>query len=115
MSNFLAECFSREIGGNKKWKESTIRLSRRMFRQILISKERTFKKIPSVILSNGQVIYDDGKLFLSHKGTNAVDCYHLRDGSQSEDLSKVLRCRFSIPLKPTWKDQVTNLPTLLPD
>ena len=80
-----------------------------MLRQVILSKARRFKRLP-VIVSNGLVFYEDGKLFLSHKGTTAMDCHFIREaGRGHESLSKALNFQYSIPLKPKWKDQV-NVP-----
>ena len=108
--NFLEDHFCREIGGIpiRKWKpkKSILRISNKMLRHVVLSKHRKFKRLP-VVASNGQVLYEDGKLFLAHKGTSAMDCHFLREGGRGcDNLSKALRLRYSIPLKPTWKDQV---------
>ena len=108
--NFLEDHFSRELGALplRKWqlRKSIWHQSHQMLRHVVLSKHRKFKKLP-VLVSNGQVLYEDGKLFLAHKGTSAMDCHFLREGGRGcDNLSKALRLRYSIPLKPTWKDQV---------
>ena len=112
--NFLEDHFTRELGGlprrRGQLRKSVWHQSHRMLRHVVLSKQRKFKKVPALV-SNGQVLYEDGKLFLAHKGTSAMDCYFLREGGKGyESLSKILRLRYSIPLKPTWKDQVIHNP-----
>ena len=119
LKNFIEELFSREIGGVSLHRskdrpcirEHSMRQSRKMLRHIFVSKssQREFCKIPTIV-SNGQVYYDDGKLFLVHKATNSVDCHAVRDGGSvvEEKLAKTLCSIYSIPLKPKWKDQVKN-------
>ena len=112
--NFLEDHFTRELGGlprrRGQVRKSIWHQSHRMLRHVVLSKQRKFKKVPALV-SNGQVLYEDGKLFLAHKGTSAMDCYFLREGGKGyESLSKILRLRYSIPLKPTWKDQVIQTP-----
>ena len=103
---FLPQQFSREIGG-QKCRQNCILQTRQMLKSLVISQSRNFLKLPT-ILSNGQVFYDDGKLLLAHKGTNSVDCYNLREGGRgNKNLSSALCRSYSIPLKPTIKDQVT--------
>ena len=111
--NFLEDHFSRELGALplRKWqlRKSIWHQSHQMLRHVVLSKHRKFKKLP-VLVSNGQVLYEDGKLFLGHKGTSAMDCHFLREGGRGcDNLSKALRLRYSIPLKPNWKDQVRRL------
>ena len=111
--NFLEDHFSRELGALplRKWqlRKSIWHQSHQMLRHVVLSKHRKFKKLP-VLVSNGQVFYEDGKLFLAHKGTSAMDCHFLREGGRGcDNLSKALRLRYSIPLKPNWKDQVRRL------
>ena len=107
---FLEDHFSREIGGlhPKRWKENCILQTRRMLVKVVVSKEtRKFVKLPTIV-SNGQVFYDDGKLFLGDKKNNSLDCHALRDGGRGcESLSSGLCQLYSIPLKPTIKDQVS--------
>ena len=115
--NFLEDHFSRELGALplRKWqlRKSIWHQSHQMLRHVVLSKHRKFKKLP-VLVSNGQVLYEDGKLFLAHKGTSAMDCHFLREGGRGcDNLSKALRLRYSIPLKPTWKDQVRSKEVLL--
>ena len=106
---FLDDQFSREIGGlhRKKCKQNCIRQTRQMLCKLIVAEEtRKFVKLPTIV-SNGQVFYEDGKLFLGHKGTNSLDCHALRDGGRGcETLSNGLCQLYSIPLKPTIKDQV---------
>ena len=108
--NFLEIHFSRELGGipQRKWqmRKSVMNLTHKMLRCVILSKQRKFKKLP-VLVSNGLVFYDDGKLFLSHKGTSAMDSHFIRDaGRGCDNLSKALNFQYSIPMKPKWKDQV---------
>jgi hypothetical protein len=125
---FLEDLLSRELGGFQRprrsqngriYHENCQKLSRRLLRHLILSNRRNFKSISKApIVSNGQVLYDDGKLFLVHKATNSVDCHAIRDGgvfnnnnfnsssSSSSSLSKALCHTFSLPLKPAWKDQV---------
>ena len=110
--HFVEELFSREIGGlrhkyfKKKTRDSCIRQSRKLLRYVVLSNRRKFVKLPTIV-SNGQVIYEDGKLYLGHKGTNSVDCHAIRDGGRGcESLSKALCTIYGIPLKPKWKSQV---------
>ena len=106
---FLDDQFSREIGGlhRKKCKQNCIRQTRQMLCKLVVAEEsRKFVKLPTIV-SNGQVFYEDGKLFLGHKGTNSLDCHALRDGGRGcETLSNGLCQLYSIPLKPIIKDQV---------
>ena len=105
---FLEDQFFREIGGRRKLRASCIIQTRRMLRKLVISPKRKFEKIPTII-SNGQVYYDDGKIFLGHKGTSSLDCHSVRDGGRgSQKLSSALCPLYSIPLKPTIKDQVSS-------
>ena len=67
--HFIEELFSREIGGlrhkyfKKKTRDSCIRQSRKLLRYVVLSNRRKFVKLPTIV-SNGQVIYEDGKLYL---------------------------------------------------
>lgn len=107
----LCDLHSRELGGfsyhtKDKWRENFVKISRKILKKVVLSQSRHFKKVPT-ITSNGQVFYDDGKLFLGHKGTNTIDCHAIRDGGRGHDnLSQVLRQLYSFPLKPNIKDQV---------
>ena len=109
-TTFLEDYFTREIGGlhRTRRKENCIRLTRRMLCKIIAKDtRRQFLKLPT-IASYGQVFYEDGKLFLAHKGTNSLDCHAIRDGGRGyENLSSALCQLYSIPLKPTIKDQVS--------
>lgn len=101
---FLRDQFFKEIGGCSRRTIETIR--KQSLRRLILSTGRSFQKLPTVV-SNGQVFYDDGKLQLGHRGTNALDCYAVRDGGRGcDNLSKSLCRLYSIPLKPTIKDQV---------
>ena len=107
---FLEDYFTREIGGlhRTRSKENCILLTRRMLCKVVTKDtRRKFVKLPT-IASYGQVFYEDGKLFLAHKGTNSLDCHAIRDGGRGcENLSSALCQLYSIPLKPTIKDQVS--------
>ena len=107
---FLEDYFTREIGGlhRTRSKENCILLTRRMLCKVVVKDtRRKFVKLPT-IASYGQVFYEDGKLFLAHKGTNSLDCHAIRDGGRGyENLSSALCQLYSIPLKPTIKDQVS--------
>ena len=117
MSHFLQEHFSREIGGTwhkyskkRPCRESLIRQSRKMLRNVVLSNHREFKKLPTIV-SNGQVIYDDGKLYIADTGKGTMDCHFVRDGGRRgcAKLSKALSSFvYSIPLKPSWKSQVSR-------
>ena len=116
MSHFLQEHFSREIGGTwhkfskkRPCRESLIRQSRKMLRKVVLSNQREFKKLPTIV-SIGQVIYDDGKLYIADTGKSTMDCHFVRDGGHRgcAKLSKALSSFvYSIPLKPSWKSQVS--------
>jgi len=105
---FLEDYFTREIGGlhRTRSKENCILLTRRMLCKVVVKDtRRKFVKLPT-IASYGQVFYEDGKLFLAHKGTNSLDCHAIRDGGRGcENLSSALCQLYSIPLKPTIKYQ----------
>ena len=107
---FLEDHFTREIGGlhRTRSKENCILLTRRMLCKVVVKDtRRKFVKLPTIV-SNGQVFYDDGKLFLGDKKNNSLDCHALRDGGRGcESLSSGLCQLFSIPLKPPIKDQVS--------
>ena len=109
-TTFLEDYFTREIGGlhRTRSRENYIRLTRRMLCKVVVKDtRRKFLKLPT-IASHGQVFYEDGKLFLAHKGTNSLDCHAIRDGGRGyENLSSALCQLYSIPLKPTIKDQVS--------
>ena len=113
---FLEDYFTREIGGlhRTRSRENCIRLTRRMLCKVVTKDtRRKFVKLPT-IASYGQVFYEDGKLFLAHKGTNSLDCHAIRDGGRGcENLSSALCQLYSIPLKPTIKDQVSYCTSLL--